>query len=120
MSIATSDERRAGEWSGERQGALAADSLLRAYAMSGVVETVAESLAVSPAAVDAGLRSGHTLRELAHEFRVDPGELQLALARGAQSALIDDRTAAHLILGAGALLDRPLDLDWPPAQSSRK
>jgi hypothetical protein len=89
------------------------DALLAAYAVSGVVEIAAASLETPPAALDAGLRAGRTLREIAHDLRRDPVDLQLDLARGAQSALIDDRKAAELILGAGALLDRPLPLDPP-------
>jgi hypothetical protein len=87
--------------------------LLLGYAMAGVVVTAAEELAISPAVVEAGLRSGRTLREVAHEFRRDPEELLFALARGAQPAQIDDRTAAELVAAAGRLLDLPL-LVGPP------
>lgn len=87
--------------------------LLLAYAVSGVVETAAGSLAIPETAVEAGLRSGRTLREIAHDLRRDPHELQLALARGAQTTQIDDRTAGELIASAGCLLDLPLLLGPP-------
>jgi hypothetical protein len=87
--------------------------LLLAYARSGVVETAAQSLRIPANEVEAGLRSGQSLRELAHQLDCDPGDLQLALARGAQSARIDDRTAGELIAAAGVLLDLPLLLGPP-------
>jgi hypothetical protein len=104
--------------SDERQRATFADAeiaelfdcgpLLLAYARSGVVETAAHSLRIPANAVESGLRSGRSLRELAQERDCDAGDLQLALARGAQSARIDDQTAGELIAAAGRLLDLPL------------
>jgi hypothetical protein len=87
--------------------------LLLAYAISGVIETAAESLATPAVTVETALRSGRTLRDLAHDVRRDPEELRLALARGARSAEIDDRTAPELLAAAGNLLDLPL-LVGPP------
>jgi hypothetical protein len=82
--------------------------LLLAYARSGVVDVAAQSLRMPANAVESGLRSGRSLRELAHERDRDAGDLQLALARGAQSTRIDDQTAGELIAAAGRLLDLPL------------
>jgi hypothetical protein len=108
MSITTPKARRTVLPDSEIAELFDCGPLLLGYAVSGVVVTAAESLAISPATVKAGLRSGRTLREVAHEFRRDPEELQFALARGAEPAQIDDRTAAELVAAAGRLLDLPL------------
>jgi hypothetical protein len=108
MSITTPKARRTELPDSEIAELFDCGPLLLGYAVSGVVVTAAESLAISPATVEAGLRSGRTLRDVAHEFRRDPEELQFALARGAEPAQIDDRTAAELVAAAGRLLDLPL------------
>jgi len=113
MSITTPGERRTMLPDSQIAELFDCGPLFLGYAMSGVVVTAAESLAISPATVEAGLRSGRTLREVAHEFRRDPDDLQFALARGAQPVQIDDRTAAELVAAAGRLLDLPL-LQGPP------
>jgi hypothetical protein len=113
MSTTTRDERRTAFPAAQIAELFDLSPLLLAYARSGVVETAAQSLGSSANAVEAGLRSGRSLRELAHEFRRDPEDLQLALARGAQSARIDDRTAGEMVAAAGRLLDLPLLLGPP-------
>jgi hypothetical protein len=113
MSLTTPTERRARPEDSHIAELFDCGPLLLGYAVSGVVATAAESLAISPAVVETGLRSGRTLRELAHEFRQDPEGLQFALATGARPAPIDDRTAADLIAAAGRLLDLPLLLGPP-------
>ena len=113
MSITTPGERRTMLPDSQIAELFDCGPLFLGYAMSGVVVTAAESLAIPPATVEAGLRSGRTLREVAHEFRRDPDDLQFALARGAQPVQIDDRTAAELVAAAGRLLDLPL-LQGPP------
>ncbi|MFL5953221.1 MAG: hypothetical protein ACJ76I_03825 [Gaiellaceae bacterium] len=113
MSITTRDERRTRLPGGQIVELVARDPLLAGYAMTGVVDTAAESLAIPATAVEAGLRSGRTLRELAHELRRDPHDLQLALARGPWSTRIDDRSAGEMIAAAGRLLDQPLSLGPP-------
>jgi hypothetical protein len=55
--------------------------------------------------VEAGLRLGRSLRELAHEFRVDPEDLQLMIA-AAVSEGRDDEFSDAMYVGAGDLLDR--------------
>jgi hypothetical protein len=113
MSITSRDERRTTFPDSQISELFDCGPLLTAYAVSGVVETAAQSLHISANAVEAGLRSGRSLRELAHDLRRSPDDLQLALARGAQSARIDDRTAGELIAAAALLLDMPL-LVGPP------
>jgi hypothetical protein len=113
MSITTRDERRTRFTDSEIAELFDIGPLLLAYAMSGVVEAAAQSLEIPAHEVESSLRAGRSLRELADEFHRDPGDLQLALARGAQSARIDDQTAGELIATAGRLLDLPLLLGPP-------
>jgi hypothetical protein len=88
-------------------------TLLLAYAVSGVVETAARSLDIPAGSLETALRSGRSLREVAHDLDHDPGDLQLALARGAQTVWIDDRAAGELIAASARLLDLPLYLGPP-------
>jgi hypothetical protein len=113
MSITSTKERRTMLPDSEIADLFDCGPLLLGYALSGVVVSAAESLAIAPAVVEAGLRSGRTLREVAHEFRRDPEDPQFALARDSQPAQIDDRAAAELVAAAGHLLDLPL-LQGPP------
>jgi hypothetical protein len=83
----------------------AADAVLLAYATSGVTLAAADVLAVSPGVVEAGLRSGRSLRELAHELRVDPEDLQFGIAVIVSEGRDDERSDA-MYIGAGELLDR--------------
>jgi hypothetical protein len=108
MSMTTGEKQRATFADAEIAELIDCGPLLLAYARSGVVETAAHSLRMPANAVESGLRSGRSLRELAHERDRDAGDLQLALARGAQSTRIDDQTAGELIASAGRLLDVPL------------
>ena len=113
MSITTVDERRTILPDSEIADLFDRNSLSIGYRMPGVVVTAAESPAIAPAVVEAGPRSGRTLREVAHEFRREPEDLPFALASGSQPAQIDDRAAAELDAAAAPLLDLPL-LHAPP------
>ncbi len=104
----TTTERRATSATAPTADLFDCGPLLLAYAVSGVVETAARSLDISPGALEHSLHSGRSLREVAHDLDHDPGDLQLALARGAQTVWIDDRAAGELIAASGCLLDLPL------------